>query len=210
MLNRVVVCLVLAAVGLTMAAPVLAAEASPAGEGNMNPLAPSEWKTDMAIWTAVVFLLLFVVLAKFAWRPLAAGLDKREQGVAGQIAQAEEANRQAKDLLAGYEKKLADAAAEVRGILDQGRRDAEQIGQQMIDQAKEEVKGEHQRAVQQIEAATAAAVKELADRSATMAIDLAGKIVRAKLNSGDHAKLIEDAVAGFVQGKNAAPDASRN
>ena len=70
----------------------------------------------------------------------------------------------------------------------------------MIDKAKEDAKAEYQRAVKQIDAATAAAVKELAGQSATLAVELAGKIVRAKLNPDDHARLIEQAVAGFVQG----------
>ena len=56
--------------------------------------------------------------------------------------------------------------------------------------------------MQQIEAAADAAVKSLADQSAAMAVELAGKIVRAKLNPADHARLIEQAVAGSSQGKN--------
>jgi F-type H+-transporting ATPase subunit b len=218
MLNRVFFCLVFLVVGLATVSPVLAsghaqpetAAGEAAHEGNINPLAPSEFKTDLAIWTAVVFLVLFAVLKKFAWGPLAEGLDKRENHIADQIAKAEAANRQAKDLLAGYEKKLGEAQDEVRGILEKGRRDAEQLGRQMIDKAKEEAKAEQQRAVQQIEAATSAAVKELADRSASLAVDLAGKIVQAKLSAGDHSRLIEQAVAGFVRGKNDPQGASRN
>jgi len=56
--------------------------------------------------------------------------------------------------------------------------------------------------VQQIEAAADAAVKNLADQSAAMAVELAGKIVRAKLNPADHARLIEQAVSGFTVSKN--------
>ena len=71
----------------------------------------------------------------------------------------------------------------------------------MIDKAKEDAKAEYQRAVKQIDAATAAAIKELADQSATMAVELAGKIVRAKLNPSDHARLIEQAVAGSCRAR---------
>ena len=71
----------------------------------------------------------------------------------------------------------------------------------MLDKAKEEAAAEHARAVKQIEAATSAAIEELAGRSATLAVELAGKIVHAQLKPGDHVHLIEQAVAGFVQGK---------
>lgn len=198
-------------IGLAAALPVQSAAAS-GGEGghethNLNPLS-SEWiQQDLAIWTGVVFVLLLLILTKFAWKPIVEGLDKRERNVADQIAQAEAANQKAKDLLADYERKLAVASDQVRGILDQGRRDAEQTGREMIDKAKAEAKSELQRAVGQIDAATSAAIQELADHSATMAVELAGKIVCASLKPADHAKLIEQAVAGFVQGKT---DVSRN
>ena len=149
----------------------------------------------------MVFLCLLAILWKFAWKPIAEGLDKRERNVADQIAQAEAANQKAKEILADYERKLAAAQDQVRGILDQGRRDAEQLGRELIDKAKEEAKAEYQRAVKQIDAATAAAIKELAGQSATLAVELAGKIVRAKLNPGDHARLIEQAVAGSCRAR---------
>jgi len=184
------------------------ATAEHGGEGNMNPI-PMSWKdvqADLAIWTAAVFLVLMLILWKFAWGPLSEGLDKREKHVADQIAQANEANQKAKELLAGYEKKLVDSQDEVRAILDKARRDAEHIGRDMLDKAKADAKAEQERMLKQIDAATTNAIKELADRSAMLAVELAGKIVHAKLNPKDHAKLIEQAVAGFA-GKG---DASRN
>lgn len=172
-------------------------------EGGINPI-PMSWqqvKGDLTIWTAAVFLLLMIILWKFAWGPLAEGLDKREQHIGDQISQANEANQKAKELLAGYEKKLADSQDEVRAILEKGRRDAEHVGHSMIEKAKADAKLEQERMLKQIDAATTSAIKELADRSALLAVELAGKIVHAKLNPKDHAKLIEQAVAGFAESK---------
>jgi F-type H+-transporting ATPase subunit b len=202
MWKRALFCLLCAAVGLAIASPILASESAEGGAADVNPFSPSLWKTDVALWTAVVFLCLLAILWKYAWGPLAAALDRRERGVADQIAEAEAANQKAEDVLADYQRKLAEAAGEVRGILDQGRRDAEQLGRELLDKAKEDAAAEHARAIKQIEAATDAAVKDLADRSAAMAVELAGKIVRAKLNPADHAKLIEQAVSGFTAARN--------
>ena len=102
------------------------------GAGAVNPL---EWKSDLAIWTAVVFLFLLAILWKFAWKPITEGLNKREQNIADQIAQAEAANQKANDILADYESKLIAAREEVRGIVEQGRRNAEKQGQVLIDVA---------------------------------------------------------------------------
>ncbi len=156
---------------------------------------------DLTIWTAVVFLVVLAVLGKYAWGPISEGLQKRENEIALQIAEAQRRNDEARQLLADYEKKLAAARDEVRGLIEQGRRDAEKVGQQLVDKAREEAGIERQRAVQQIESATLAALEELADRSATLAVDLAGKIVGARLTAADHNRLIEQAVSEFARGR---------
>ncbi len=201
MLTRLTVVAVLAGVLLlSVAAPAFAAE----GQAGAEALSPVNFRSDLAIWTFVVFLLVLAILGKYAWGPISEGLLKRENGIAGQIAEAQRKNDEARQILAEYEKKLAAAAEEVRGLIEQGRRDAEKIGQQLVEKAHEEAGIERQRAVQQIESATLAALKELADRSATLAVELAGKIVGARLNAADHSRLIEQAVSEFAhsgQGK---------
>ncbi len=192
------VVLVLAGTGLATASEDAhgAAHGAAHGEVNTNPL---EFKKDLALWTGVVFLLLLAILWKFAWGPIRDGLDKREQGIADQIAQAETANEQARELLAVYEKKLEGAKDEVHEILVKARQDAEQAGRALVEKAKASAEAEHQRALRDIDAATAAAIKELADRSALLAVDLAGKIVSAKLSAADHARLIEQAMTNFAR-----------
>jgi F-type H+-transporting ATPase subunit b len=143
--------------------------------------------------------LLLAILWKFAWGPIRDGLDQREQGIADQIAQAEAANEQARELLAVYEKKLDEAKDEVREIMAKARQKAEQAGRLLVEKAKAGAEAEHQRALRDIDAATTAAIKELADRSATLAVELAGKIVSAKLSAADHAKLIEQAMTNFAR-----------
>ncbi len=172
---------------------------------------PLEWKSDLALWTAVVFLALLAVLWKFAWKPIAEGLDKREQNVAGQIAEAEAANQKAKDILADYQQNLAAAEEQVRGILDQGRRDAEQarprVDRQGQGRSKEpNISGPCSRSTPPPPRPS----KSWPIAAPTLAVELAGKIVRTKLNPADHARLIEQAVAGFVQGEADGSGVSRN
>ena len=147
----------------------------------------------------MVFLVLLAVLWKFAWKPLAKGLDNREKLIADQISEAEQTNQQARQLLADYQQKLADSKQEVRGILDQGRREAE-ARPGVARPGQERDPGRCQRSLQQIEAATAV-LEELAERGATLAVDLAGKIVGSRLNADNHAQLIRKAVAEFTAEK---------
>jgi F-type H+-transporting ATPase subunit b len=175
------------------------------GEGHGGAPSPMTIDFDLAIFTVLIFAILLAVLWKFAWGPISAALDLREQKIADNIAAAEQCNVEAKHLLAGYEAKLAAAREEVRGILDEARRDAEHAGQELIAKARADAQAEIQRGKHEIETATSQALNELAKTSANLAVDLAGKIVSAKLNTADHARLIEEALASFPKG-----DHSRN
>ncbi len=168
------------------------------GEANANPL---EFKKDLAIWTAVVFLFLLVILKKFAWGPIVEGLDRREQRIANEIAQAKESNETAREILGEYQAKLDAAGGEVRGMLDQARRDADANGRKIVEAAQEEAVERQKQALAEIDSATANALGELATRSADLAVGLAGKIVRSELKRDDHATLVDQAVDGFVQKK---------
>jgi len=204
---RLVFCLVLVAPPCdTIVVPparAAAASARDAHGGESAPAKPNplEWKTDLAIWTGVVFLVLLAVLWKFAWGPIVEGLQKREQGIANQIDEAEKSNAEAKRLLEEYQQILANSEEEIRRMLESGRHEAQRAGQALLDQAKEEARSEKERGIREIEAATSGALKELAEQSATMAVHLAGKIVGSELKTKDHARLVEQAVAGFVGSK---------
>lgn len=174
-------------------------------EVNLNPLDYNDLKGDLALWTGVVFVLLLLVLGKFAWGPIADGLDKRELRIAGEIAAAEKANADAKAQLKEYQQKLAAAGDEVRHLIEQAKRDAEAAGQTIVQKARDEGEAEKRRAIEDIELATAGALKDLAEQSANLAVDLAGKIVQQRLSADEHSALINEAVAKFAKlepGKN--------
>jgi len=164
--------------------------------GGANPLRFDE---DLAVWSFVVFIILLVVLWKFAWGPISAGLDLREQNIADHIAAAEEKHEEAKALLVQYDERLAEAAGEVREIMEEARRDAEHTQKEILAKASDDARALQDRARREIETATSAALQELSERSASLAVDLAGKIVQAQLSRDDHARLIEDAVNRFSQ-----------
>jgi F-type H+-transporting ATPase subunit b len=167
------------------------------GEPNLNPLDWNEMKADLGIWTGVIFVLLLLVLGKFAWGPIADGLDKRESRIAGEIEAAEKANSDAKAQLEEYQQKLAAAGDEVRQLIEQAKRDAESVGQGIEQKARDAADAEKRRAEEDIKLATAGALKEMAEQSANLAVDLAGKIVQQRLSAEDHSALINDAVAKF-------------
>ncbi|HVC98067.1 MAG TPA: F0F1 ATP synthase subunit B [Pirellulales bacterium] len=166
---------------------------------------PSEFKGDLAIFTFIVFLLLLAILWKFAWGPISAGLEKREHGIAEHIAAAQRSHEEGKRLLAEYERKLASAQDDVRAILDEARRDAAHTQQEILAQARADAAAEMDRAKREVETARDQALKQLVETGANLAVELAGRILRAELTPARHAQLINEAVAKFPK-----HDPSRN
>ncbi len=159
---------------------------------------PLDFKTDLAIWTAVVFLLLFLTLRVFAWKPISEALAARERSISDNIAAAQRQNQEAKRLLAEYQKKLENSQLEVREILEEARRDARHTQEEILAKAREDAQRERDRAIRDIDLATQAALKELGEKSVNLAVQLAGKIVATNLSPDDHARMVKEAVARFA------------
>jgi F-type H+-transporting ATPase subunit b len=161
------------------------------GGGNPNPLALDP---DLALFTGLVFLLLFGLLAKFAWPAISSALDEREQSIRNNIAEALAKHEEAKQMLVQYEAKLASAANEVRALLDEARRDAETTKSQILVEAKAAADAERDRALRDVERAAEAAMKDIAETIANQAVDLAGKVVSRNLTGEQHTQLVRDAM----------------
>jgi len=175
-----------------------AGHSTPGHKGMAAKAEVADWKSDLAIYSFVVFVILMTILTKFAWKPISEALDKREATVADNIAKAQRAADEAKVMLAQYQQQLAGAADQVRGMLEEARRDAESTKAEIIDEAKKAAGAEHDRAVRDIKTATDAALSQLAEKSADLAVDLAGKMLQAKLTKADHQQLVADGVKKFL------------
>lgn len=160
------------------------------GHGGGNPLIIDP---DLAIYTVIVFGLLLAVLYKFAWGPIIAALDAREQTVQDHLAAAEAKHEEAKGLLAAHEARLATAKDEVREMLEEARRDAEATKAQIAAEAEAAATARHDRAIRDIEQARDSAVRQLAETSANLAVDLAGKVVQQNLSPEQQAELVREA-----------------
>ena len=158
---------------------------------------PAEFRSDLAIWSLAVFLLLLGLLGKFAWKPIMEGLDKREQGIEHQIAETKAANAEAKQMLASYERRLSEAADEVRGMLEEARRDAESTKQSIVAEARKAAEDEQARAKHEIGLARDEALSSIAEKAGDLAVEVAGKFLREKIGNEDHSRLIRDSVASL-------------
>jgi F-type H+-transporting ATPase subunit b len=164
--------------------------------------APEQFKYDMAIYTFIVFVLLLLILMKFAWRPIIVGLQKREDKIAKQIEEAHLANDRANQTLQEYQAKLDAAAEEVRGLIAEGRREAEASRDKILSEAQEAAQRERERALSEIGAAKNQALSEIAATHVDHAFALARQVVRKEITPDEHAQLIRESLDRFPSNNN--------
>ena len=169
----------------------------PAGVAQKDFESPAWFQTDLAVWSFAVFLGLLALLTKFAWKPIMQGLEKREEGIARQIAETKAANEEAKRMLASYERRLAEAADEVRGMLEEARRDADVTRQTIVAEARKAADDEKARAKHEIQLAKDDALSQIAEKAGHLAVEVAGKFLREKLGTDDQTRLVRESVAGL-------------
>lgn len=147
-----------------------------------------------AFWNLMVFLCVLVILSIFVWPSVLGGLQSREDKIRDDLESAERANADAQAILAGYQSKLDEAAAQTHALLAEARRDAEANGQRIIEQAKAEAAAQRERAVADIENAKKVAMADIATQTSEMAMQVARGVVGRELNASDHADLIAQAM----------------
>lgn len=174
--------------------PLLLAVAEDHAEA--NPLA---FSVDLALFTLVIFVGMLLILTRFAWRPILDGLSSRERRVADEIDAAKAANEQAQSSLKQVEQRLAAVAQEANEIVGQAKKEALAMKDRIVAEAGEEAQRQRDRAVADIRAAKDAAVRELAQKSAESAVQLAGSIVGRSLQGADHQRLIDESIDRFVK-----------
>lgn len=147
----------------------------------------------LVFWTLVSFIILLIVLRKFAWKPIVNTVNDREESIRKALASAEDAKREMENLKADNERILKEARAEREGMLKEAR----EIKAKMIADAEEEAKTKAEKMInsaqEAIENEKKAAVAELKNQVAVLSLEIAEKVVKHELADKDkQLKLVED------------------
>jgi len=169
------------------ALPAAAAEAEEAAS-------PFAGDVGTAVWTLVIFGLVVIVLGKFAWGPILAALQKREDFIRDSLESARRDREEAEVRLKEYVEKVNAARAEATAIVDEGRRDAEVTKRRIEEDARAEAEKIVARGKREIEIATATAVKEIYTTAARLSTDVAARILGRELTGQDHERLIAESI----------------
>jgi F-type H+-transporting ATPase subunit b len=162
---------------------------------------PLSFKTDLAWWSLITFVIFVMVLGRYAWKPLIASLDERESKVRGDISAAESARQKAEQLLAEHSKRMAQLQEEIRALLADARKDAEGVKQEIVAAAQKEAEAAKQRALGEISRARDSALKDLFDVMANEVAQATQHVLGRSINSSDQDRLIDEALTQFPRRK---------
>ncbi len=137
----------------------------------------------LLFWTVVIFLIFWFLMARFAFRPIANALKKREQDIQDALDEAKKAREEMAALQAENEKLLAQAREERAQIL----KEAKEAKEQIIAEAKERANAEYRRkvesALQDIENQKMAALIALRNTAGQMAVQIAEQLLKRELSN---------------------------
>lgn len=140
---------------------------------------------SLIFWTVLVFVILLVLLRKYAWKPILGAVKSRETSINDALAAAEEARKEMQNLKADNERILKEARAERDSLLKEAREMKEKI----IADAKEEAQEQGSKIIAQAKAAIEgekrAALAELKNQVASLSIEIAEKVVKQEFSDKD-------------------------
>lgn len=156
----------------------------------------NDFSYGLFFWQAIILVILIVLLAKFAWKPILAALAAREEGISNALLAAENAKKDMQNLKADNEKLLAEARAERDAMIKEAR----EIKEKMIADAKSEAQTQGAKMIEQakatIESEKNNAVTEIKNQVSSLSLEIAEKLLKEELsNKESQTKLVEKMLA---------------
>ena len=132
---------------------------------------------SLLFWNTITFLILLFLLSKYAWKPIMKSVKEREASINSALEAAEEAKKEMQNLKANNERLLAEARVERDLMLKEAREMKEKI----VAEAKEEAQREGDKLIKQakdlIDSEKKVALAQLKDQIAALSIEMAQKIM---------------------------------
>ena len=157
-----------------------------------NPLVQAD--PGLFIWTIVTFLVLLALLAKFAWKPLLAALDSRQETIRKSLEDAQRARQELERLNKESAEIVRKAHVEAESIISQGRADGERLREEVRQKARTEADHIVRNAERQIQLETGRALQQIRREAVDLSVMIASKIIQRNISKEDNERLIEDAL----------------
>ncbi len=146
----------------------------------MELLTPS---FGLIFWTLLSFIIVLVILKKYAWAPILSSLNEREKGIADSLETADRVKREMTELKSENEELLAKAREERGAMLKDARDTKDRIVNEAKEQAKIEANKIIYEAQQAIQAQKMAAITDVKNQLGKLVIEVTEKVLRKELSN---------------------------
>jgi len=155
-----------------------------------NPLVQPD--PGLFIWTVITFLVLLSLLAKFAWKPLLKALDTRQETIRKSLDDAQKAKEELERLQTQSTQLLRQARLDADAIITKTYTEAEKLGEELRQKAREEADGIVKNAQRQIQNETGRALQEIRREAVDLSVTIASKLLERHVSKEDNARLIDE------------------
>jgi F-type H+-transporting ATPase subunit b len=137
----------------------------------------------LVFWNTIAFLVLLIVLGKFAWKPMLKAIAERESGIEEALLRADKMKAEIAAMQNENEALLAKAREERAGMI----KDAKETADKMVSEAKDKAKQEYERIISDAQLAITqqknAALTEVKNQVGSLVVEVAEKILRKELSN---------------------------
>lgn len=178
-----------------LAAPAYASEA---GAGKTSLMSPN---TGLMFWTLVIFIALWIILTKYAFKPITAAVEAREAALREAIESAKRDRDEAALLLLQHRARIEEARGEAQRFIAEARSAGEKVRTHMLEETKAEQQAMLDRARREIEAERDRAIAQLRREAVELAISGAEKVIERNLDTDANRKIVETFLASIPASK---------
>jgi F-type H+-transporting ATPase subunit b len=172
--------------------PVLGAQEAEPAKGGLVSL-----QLNLMFWTLGIFLILYVILRRFAFGPIAAAVESREKALEAAISAAKSDREAAAKLLAEHQSQIEAARGEAQKLIADGRAVAEKMRSDLLEQTRREQQDMLERARREIDAEKDRAIAQLRREAVDLALAGASKVIEQNLESQKNRQLVESYLASI-------------
>lgn len=160
-----------------------------------NPLVQVD--PGLYIWTIIIFLVLLFLLMKFAWEPLLAMLEKREDNIRQALLDAEKAREELANVKEDTEKLLNEARTESQAIVAAGKKNAERMKDEIVEKAQSKSDALLADVKKQINLEKERAIADVKMEVVNLSMEIAQKLIKKNLTKEDNLRLINDSLSSI-------------
>ncbi len=148
-----------------------------------------------AIATVVIFIILLIVLGRWGWRPIVERLERRERTITEALDNAQTRETEAQDMLVHYRSRMESAEVDAKQVIAGAHKQVAQAREEVLAAARSEAREFTERAKTEIEHARRAAKSQLHQDAAELSAQIAARVLRKSIGPDEHRRLVDESIA---------------